>query len=554
MKKYSGATELHKTDRAEATIVLCGGSINYLDLPVGTNTSNAMIPVNGKPVIAWILDDLLHKGIDQVCIVLRHQDRHLKRFLERAYSWRIELQLAELNESSNIVHSLQAGLSVLNPKGNTRILLGDTLILDAFEGEQDFVYVAQVRDARRWCLAVTDETGNVKEYLDKVDVPFQEEYQALAGYYHLLDGVELQNCIKASLQAGESELSDVLRRYGHMHPIYARHAQVWFDFGHIDNLADARRRLLQPRYFNSLTVHPVLNTITKVSAHTATLQDELDWYLELPDPLKVLAPRLVSFERSSGQIKIVQEYYGYPTLSELFVYGDLPVDTWSSILRNTLAIHQEFRRFPGRIEPSVIQAMYTTKTWQRMEMLLEQDPCWQTWLGQESVAFNGQVLQGLSGLKEKIDQFSAQLADNAPVTIIHGDFCFSNILLDINHQIIRLIDPRGRFGVKGIYGDARYDLAKLRHSVHEFYDYILADMFMIEETPEGFVGEIYIDEKLRAVSEAFDRLLVEIGYKLDEVMFIEGLLFISMLPLHKGKLSQQQMMFLTGLKLLNEVL
>ena len=51
-------------------------------------------------------------------------------------------------------------------------------------------------------------------------------------------------------------------------PIIARQTERWFDFGHIDRLADARRRLLRPRFFNALTVNPVLNTIAKVSEHT----------------------------------------------------------------------------------------------------------------------------------------------------------------------------------------------------------------------------------------------------------------------------------------------
>ena len=53
----------------ESTIILCGGSMDYGNLPIGTNLSNAMIPVNAKPVIGWILDDLLAKNIRQVAII-----------------------------------------------------------------------------------------------------------------------------------------------------------------------------------------------------------------------------------------------------------------------------------------------------------------------------------------------------------------------------------------------------------------------------------------------------------------------------------------------------
>ena len=52
----------------------------------------------------------------------------------------------------------------------------------------------------------------------------------------------------------------------------------------------------------------------------------------------------------------------------------------------------------------------------------------------------------------------------------------------------------------------------------------------------------------------FDSLLVEFGYKPKEIKLIEGLLFISMLPLHQDKLQRQKMMYVTGLELLNSVL
>ena len=75
------------------TIILCGGPINYTNLPIGTNQSNAMVPVNGKPVISWILDDLIDKNLLQATVVLRDQDERLKNFLRRAYVDRMEVDL-----------------------------------------------------------------------------------------------------------------------------------------------------------------------------------------------------------------------------------------------------------------------------------------------------------------------------------------------------------------------------------------------------------------------------------------------------------------------------
>ncbi|MDL1894823.1 hypothetical protein FBQ82_00985 [Anaerolineae bacterium CFX7] len=535
------------------TIILCGGRINYANLPINTNQSNAMIPINGKPAIGWILDDLLKKGIRQVTIAVREQDRHLRSFLQRAFGNRMTIEMVSLHHDGTILESIQACLQTLPPLARVRIILGDTLIRDSFEGGDDFVYGGRVTDSRRWCLVQTDEQGRVTRYLDKCELGWGE-YTALAGYYHLTQGAYLQACVASCIAAGRRELSDVLSEYGKKYPIVARLAQEWFDFGNIDNLLAAKRQLLQTRYFNSLVINPVLNTITKVSAYDDKLADELDWYLTLPQELQILAPRIVSHERVNGQAQIVQEYYGYPTLAELFVYGDLYLDTWHSILARALQIHREFRKYPGTLSSAAVESMYVAKTWQRLEDLNLQDPAWHPLLSAKTINFNGRSLRGIPVLATEIHRKAHQLAHTTSASIIHGDYCFSNILFDLNNQIIRLIDPRGSFGVKGNYGDPRYDVAKLRHSAHELYDFILADMFELREAETDFQVEIYADGIASQVGEILDRMIVELGYDLDEIRFIEGLLFISMLPIHHEQLQRQKVMFLTGLALLNEVL
>lgn len=52
----------------------------------------------------------------------------------------------------------------------------------------------------------------------------------------------------------------------------------------------------------------------------------------------------------------------------------------------------------------------------------------------------------------------------------------------------------------------------------------------------------------------FDGMLRDAGYLAEDIRFIEGLLFLSMTPLHQDRLDKQKMMYLTGLSLLNDVL
>jgi hypothetical protein len=250
----------------------------------------------------------------------------------------------------------------------------------------------------------------------------------------------------------------------------------------------------------------------------------------------------------------VQEYYGYPTLAELYLYAGLDADTWFSILRRIFAIHDELRKHPNGDIGQDARAMYVTKTWARLEELRAHDDTWAELLDAEHVWLNGTRVRGLPVLREGLDALCERLVASARASVIHGDFCFSNILFDPSAQIIRLIDPRGRFGRKGIYGDPRYDIAKLRHSVASLYDYIVADLFELQRSDLEFEARIFADPTSDAVRETFDVMTADAGYDVAAIRAIEGLLFLSMLPLHRGHPERQRMMFLTGLSILDELI
>ena len=138
-------------------------------------------------------------------------------------------------------------------------------------------------------------------------------------------------------------------------------------------------------------------------------------------------------------------------------------------------------------------------------------------------------------------------------SIIHGDFCFSNILYDFNSYNVKLIDPRGSFGCKGIYGDLRYDIAKLRHSVCGLYDFVIADKYTAE-----LIGSV-INYKLdtcidQASFELFDNFIIENGYNITEIKFIEALLFLSMIPCHADSPERQIVMLAKGIEQIDIVI
>jgi dTDP-glucose pyrophosphorylase len=537
-------------------IILCGGNINYSNLPIGTNVSNAMIPVNGKPVIGWILDDVMAKGIKEAIVVLQTQNAQLYSFLSWAYKGRLELTFAFVNEGGTILHSLLSGLNAVKHSESVHIILGDTLIQDNFEEQGDFVFVGQYDVSRNWCLVETDTNHDIIRFYDKTKSKLNKDsLTALTGYYHLADLQLSKQCVLEALNKGSKELSSMLELYNLQRKIRAVKAQRWFDFGHIDHFVQAKRSLLQSRFFNSLQIDPVLSTVTKKSQKSEKLADELNWYKLLPEKLKLLAPRIIETESSDNEVIITQEYYGYPNMAELYLYGNLDDQIWHTAIDNLFNVHRLICTYKGEVTAAEVTDMYWSKTIERIEMLKEQEPQWVEWLDANTLVINEKEYRNFAQLKPLVEEKVKHLAATVEGAVLHGDYCLSNILYDINNHIVRLIDPRGSFGKPGVYGDPRYDVAKLRHSICGLYDYIVSDIFNIKQTgTNSFEYSIYANDSYAEAAIIFDELLQKNGYSLNEIKFIEGLLFVSMVPYHQGKPLRQRLMYLKGITLLNEVL
>ena len=75
----------------------------------------------------------------------------------------------------------------------------------------------------------------------------------------------------------------------------------------------------------------------------------------------------------------------------------------------------------------------------------------------------------------------SNLLKNLQYTVIHGDCTFSNTLVDDLNQVW-FIDPRGTFGGSKIYGDPRYDWAKLYYSAVGNYDKINSKKFSVDRS------------------------------------------------------------------------
>lgn len=261
------------------------------------------------------------------------------------------------------------------------------------------------------------------------------------------------------------------------------------------------------------------------------------------------------FEKSPKipQERIYMNTKVYPSLQELYLSGEVNLEDWNYIIKSLFSLHKKFEKFKGETNPDAIKWLYYDKTKERLSDLRAQNPYWNEVLDREFEYINGKKYRGIASLKSGIDIYVQKLCKTGKETVIHGDYCFSNILFDSSNYNFKLVDPRGRLNNEPtIYGDPRYDIAKLRHSIAGFYDFIVHGLFRLKENKTGFEYEIKTSVDYSILEMIFNKYAELNGYNPQEIKFIEGLLFLSMIPLHKDNFSRQKVFYLKAIELLND--
>ncbi|MGB9107070.1 MAG: hypothetical protein WCC39_00145, partial [Telluria sp.] len=132
-----------------------------------------------------------------------------------------------------------------------------------------------------------------------------------------------------------------------------------------------------------------------------------------------------------------------------------------------------------------------------------------------------------------------------------GDFCFSNILFDFRAGRVKTIDPRGTdaLGRPSRFGDLRYDLGKLAHSVLGLYDFIVAGFYLLQADGQNLAFRV-LSERCLPVQRLFVHTQFA-GRTPDQWQChpVMVLLFLSMLPLHADDPRRQQALMANGIRL-----
>ena len=535
-------------------IVLMGGKATRL-APLNYSLPKGLLSINQKPAIYNMLRDFVKKGLTDITFVVSPANQAVvKSFLTKTFGG-LNINFVVQENPEGPLHAFKLCKDLITKP--TLLLLGDTLCETNLDYSYDWLGYMNITDNShsRWCLIRTNAKNEVVETIDKPNFT-PETNKVLIGLYNFCDPKLLCEALDQKYEKlrGEYQVSSMIEYYASRRTMKGLLINSWVDTGTLQDYNTAFKNAICGRTFNNFQLND-FGVLTKTSAYEK-LSSELKWLKKIAkDPLLApLVPRVYGSTIKGNKISYQIEYINGESLAEYFMFYDITDDNWQYIFTKFIKTASlMWQKKVARGAPDIKQLtkyMYLDKTLERIKQWSRQDI-----LNQNVITCNGENLMGFKKLLPALKTRIEKLVETSPkfYSVIHGDPCFSNVVYIPQTSVFKFIDPRGNFGVDTIYGDSRYDAAKIRHCYHGLYDYITQGMYTLtEHSNKNFEFKLF-SQNLTSPA-IFDDILERNGFDTQDIELIEGLLFISMIPLHHDDKDAQIVYYLIGLKCLNNQL
>lgn len=311
------------------------------------------------------------------------------------------------------------------------------------------------------------------------------------------------------------------------------------------------------RAYNSFTLNPKTKASIIKTSKEERLKGEAKYYLNLPNDLKVFFPRILEYNLTSPYTMEL-EYYGYNNLGRVMVSSEYDEKFWEKtfdFLLGYINAYKESESIPSNRKDYLL--MFIDKTEKEYAKLIYDFDFFKSFRFQEELFLNGKKLKSFNVIWEKLKRFIETEMIGDKFYFIHGDLCFSNILYGINpiteDLILKMIDPRGVFGETNYFGDPYYDLAKISHSCNGGYEYFIYDQFKVCVASNLFFLDFNNVSNKDKINSKFVSIVNRFNFDYRKIRLIEGCIFVGMCARHYDSLARQKAMFITGIKILNEV-
>jgi len=209
-----------------------------------------MLKIAGKPVMAYILEDLERLGgVDQVIYVTGH----LKEKVEQYARTQFKLPAAFVEQT--VQDGTAGAVKLAQPFVDQDVLIifvdtifeTDLSVIKTTDAD-GIIWVKEVEDYQRFGVVVTDEDGNMTKIVEKPDTPISK--RANIGLYYvknwklLYEGIDWT--LKQPKNKGEYYLTDAFQyMIDKGAKLKVIDVEGWYDAGKLDTLLETNRIVLE---------------------------------------------------------------------------------------------------------------------------------------------------------------------------------------------------------------------------------------------------------------------------------------------------------------------
>ena len=530
-------------------IVLMAGKGTRL-YPLTLTTPKCLLSIKQKPSIYNMIVPLINKGLRDITFVVNVENKSiLENFMSNSFSnLDIKFNYVIQDDFKGPGEALRLTKKYINKK--VILLLGDTIVSYPNDYSNSFIAVQKVKneDKQKYCIVQCNRDKLITKLINKPLDIIDSNLAAIGLYY--FNNYELLKSVlskKITKESGEIELSDYFLRYKKKETMYTKEVYDWQDIGNLESYKNVINNSFNCRNFNSLYLDE-LTVLHKKSTYEK-IKSEINWFRQINHTdYDKLTPKFYHNNMFENEYAI--EFYDYLTLSEYFTFYPLyPFNKeyiFENIFKKLNNIYLKNKIYSLSFK-DFMNEMLISKTKRRLNDWDRKDL-----IEADTIIINNKKYFGVNKLLKKLQPRIDKICDESInyISIIHGDPAFSNILFSPRSTIYKLIDPRGNFCIDTMYGDYRYDIAKLRHCYHGRYDEIINDLFNITNHKNKIELEFYKQNDY----EIYDKILEKNKININDIEIIEGLFFISMIPLHSESNKRQLAFFVQGIKMLNNQL
>lgn len=227
-----------------------------------------LIPVAGKPIIFFIIDQLVAVGVTEFVFIIGHLGDKIEVEVTAAYP-ELDKTFIVQNHRSGIAHAIWIAKDTFEESEQILIILGDTIVDDDIkqfvDSPKSCFGVKKVNDPREFGIAEFNDVGEVVRVVEKPQIPISN--MALVGWYKITDVKALLTAIQYNLENkittyGEYQLTDaIMRMIETQHQFKAIPIKNWFDCGKREILLLTNETLLKKYAVQNKTEHNYPNTI-----------------------------------------------------------------------------------------------------------------------------------------------------------------------------------------------------------------------------------------------------------------------------------------------------